>query len=116
MTAIGNTVRRSEAIAQAAHRWREQQQVQVILTDQRVVCNVAGRWSAFSLGELIAFYPEPANWSVVFEFLDAAPLRLAGPGGPAIATFVAWVIYGERRLNEHPAFDPLRSNSTPLSR
>ncbi|WP_131746552.1 hypothetical protein [Frankia sp. Cppng1_Ct_nod] len=108
LTAFGNRSRRATAMAEAARRWREHQTTRVIITNQRVICNVAGRWLSFYYAAIGSFYPEPLNWSVVFDFADTAPLRLEGHSGPAIATIVTWALYGRRGLQEHPALEPLR--------
>ncbi len=108
LTTLGNRSRRAAAMAEAARKWREHETSRVILTNQRVICNVAGRWLSFYYAAIGAFYPEPLNWSVVFDFADTAPLRLAGHSGPAIATIVTWALYGRRGLQEHPALEPLR--------
>ncbi|ONH22410.1 hypothetical protein BL253_35785 [Pseudofrankia asymbiotica] len=108
-TAMGNNARRSAAAAEAAYRWREHQRTQVVLTSERVVCNANGRWLSFYFSGVTAFYPEPMNWSVVFEFGDAVPLRLVGESGAAIATYAAWALHGRDGLHEHPALEPLRA-------
>jgi hypothetical protein len=108
MTAMGNASRRRAAIAAAAYQWREQQRAQVILTDRRLICNANGRWLSFDYTYMTAFYPEPENWSVVFDFPTAEPLRLVGQSSPAIAAFVAWALNGQRGLIEHPGLEPLR--------
>lgn len=108
LTAMGNASRRDAAIATAALRWREQQNTQLLLTTERIICNANGRWMSFYFSGVRAFYPEPQNWSVVFEFNDCEPLRLAGESGPAIAAYVTWMLHGPRGLREHPGLEPLR--------
>jgi len=116
MTAAGNRSRRDAALAAAALRWREQQAAQVLLTSERILCNANGRWMSFYFSGVTAFYPEPLNWSVVFEFGDTQPLRLAGESGPAIAAFSAWLLHGSRGVQEHPGLQPLRQAiGTPMA-
>ena len=47
LTALGNSVRRRAASAQAAVCWRERQGTRVLITDQRLLCLVQGRWLTF---------------------------------------------------------------------
>jgi hypothetical protein len=111
LTALGNKARRDAARAAAIQRWREHQEVAVLVTSQRIACNVGGHWLSFWLGSASGFYPEPANWSVTLAFPDAVPLRLSGLAAPRIAVLAAWILYGERGLAEHPALAALRPDS-----
>ena len=108
-TALGNKARRDAARVEAMQRWREHQEVAVLVTSQRIACYLGGQWLSFWLPGVSDFYPEPANWSVTFAFPDAVPLRLSGLTAPQIAVLVAWVLYGERGLAEHPALGALRA-------
>jgi hypothetical protein len=40
--------------------------------------------------------------TVTFAFHDAVPLRRSGLAAPQIAVLVAWILYGEGGLAEHP--------------
>lgn len=108
LTAMGNTARRNAALAEAAQRWREQQTVQVVVTNQRLICQTWQRWLSFDYAGVRAFYPEPENWSLVIDFPDTPPLRLSGANSPAIAAYVTWALHGVQGLRSHPALTPLR--------
>lgn len=108
VTALGNKTRRDAARAEAALRWREHQELDVLVTGQRIVCNVGGRWLSFDIRAASGFYPEPVSWSVTFDFPDTAPLRLSGLTAPQIAVLAAWVLHGKQGPAEHPALAALR--------
>lgn len=108
LTALGNSSRRAAARNEAALRWREHQTAHVLLTNRRLVCNVAGRWLSFYYSAVTAVYPEPLNWSVVLDFADTQPLRLTGPGGLTSAIYAVWALHGSRGLREHPQLEALR--------
>lgn len=106
-TAIGNSARRSRAQAAAMHCWREHQPARVIATDQRLICQVNGTWLSFYFGAMTAFYPEPSNYSVVFDFSETSPLRLSGPDAPLLAVYATWRLHGADAITGHPALAPL---------
>jgi hypothetical protein len=83
----------------------------ILVTSQRIACNVGGQWLSFWLHGANGFYPEPAHSSLTFAFPDSAPLRLSGLAVPKIAVLTTWVLYGEQGLVEHPALAGLGSGS-----
>ncbi|WP_018638103.1 hypothetical protein [Parafrankia elaeagni] len=109
LTAMGNTARRNAALAEAAQRWRDHETVQVVVTNQRLVCQTWSSWLTFDYAGVRAFYPEPENWFLVIDFPDTPPLRLSGPNSPAIAAYVTWALHGVGGLRSHPALAPLRA-------
>ncbi len=108
ITAMGNASRRNAAQAEAMQRWREHRDARVIVTDRRILCEVDGRWLSFPYTAVIAFYPEPATWSVVLDFPDTAPLMLTGTAAPMLAIYAAARLHGRDALTSHPGLEPLR--------
>jgi hypothetical protein len=95
--------------------WQEQQTVRVIATDQRLVCEVGGRWLNFYYAAATAYYPEPEKWSVTFDFPDTSPLRLSGINASLLAVHSVWAIQGAEALLAHPTLAALRSDA-PIRR
>jgi hypothetical protein len=106
-TAIGNAVRRSRAQAEAMHRWREHQLARVIATNLRLIIQVNGTWLSFYFSAVTAFYPEPRNYSMTFEFPKTSPLMLTGPNAPLLAVYVTWRLHGVGAIVGHPALTSL---------
>ncbi|HSZ41727.1 MAG TPA: hypothetical protein VK817_17355 [Trebonia sp.] len=110
LTAVGNAARRSAAEAAARTQWRDYQQVRVIVTDRRSMCQlVDGRWLSFYYRCASAVYPEPGIWSLVMDFPDTSPVRLGGFGSPIACVAAIWAIYGAEGLRDHPGLQPLRN-------
>lgn len=95
---IGNSRRRAAARASAAPAWRCHQQTQVLVTDQRMICNASSRQLYFDWAAVTAFYPRPADGTVVFEFADVEPLMLHGPAAAMLAVYATW------KLRPHHGF------------
>ena len=107
--AIGNSVARSRARAAAATQWREQQQVDALVSNQRVVCNVAERgWLSFDFAAVTAIYPAPEEYTVVLEFDGTSPVSFNGPMAPALGALAVMLTHGHDALRTHPALEPLR--------
>ena len=107
--AIGNSVSRSRAQHAAASQWREHQSVRVLVSNQRIVCQVAGRgWMPFAYSAVTAIYPDPEHFNVVLEFDSAEPLSLTGPLVPALASIAILQTHGHDAVTEHPALQGLR--------
>ena len=110
LPAIGNASRRATAEAVVQTQWREYQPVRLIITDRRLLCQLAGgRWLSFYYRGAAAIYPEPAVWSLVMDFPDSAPVRVGGMGSPIASVAAVWAVYGADGLREHPGLAPLRS-------
>lgn len=107
VTAAGNAARRSAAEAAAAAQWREHQNVRLIVSNQRLICQVGGHWLSFDYGAMTAVYPEVQQWSLVCQFDSAEPLMLHGPGVPAAAVITVLMTYGPDAVAEHPSLAPL---------
>lgn len=108
--AIGNSISRSRAQATAATQWREHQQVEVVVSNQRIACNVAGRgWLSFEFASVTAIYPDPEHFTVVLEFGgQTSPMSLTGPMAPALATLAVMLTHGHDALRAHPALAALQ--------
>ncbi len=107
--AIGNSVARSRARSAAVTQWREHQQAEVLVSNERIVCNVVGRgWLSFPFTAVTAVYPDPERFNVVLEFGDTSPLSLTGPMAPAVSTLSVMLTHGHEALRTHPALEPLR--------
>ncbi|WP_261567853.1 hypothetical protein [Frankia gtarii] len=108
LTALGNHSRRQAALAASIPQWREFTTATVLVTSERILCEVSGRWLSFFPHQAVAIYPDPADWSIVLDFGDIEPLRLSGLNGPTLAVAIAWIVYGHSALAEHPGLEPLR--------
>jgi hypothetical protein len=106
------------AIDEAAHRhasdvasrpsWREWQESRVVVTNKRILCQVAGRWVSFYFSSITAVYPEVAEWTLVCEFGDAdVPLLLTGPQAPIVAVMTVLATHGLDGLRDHPSLQRL---------
>lgn len=110
-TAVGNAIRRNRARAEAMHCWRGHQLTRVIATNLRLICQVNGTWLSFYFNAATAFYPEPAHYSIVFEFANTSPLRLTGANTPALAVYATWRLHGIEAVARHPALAPLATSA-----
>lgn len=106
--AIGNSASRTRAQQAARTQWREHQAVRVLVSNQRIVCQVAGRgWLTFAYSAVSAVYPDPEHFNVVFEFDSAEPLSLTGPLVPALASIAILQTHGHEAVTQHPALQGL---------
>jgi hypothetical protein len=106
--AIGNSVRRNRAQQAAAAQWRETQTLQVVVSNYRIACNVAGRgWLSFDHAAATAIYPTPEKYNIVIEYPETSPLSLIGPLAPALATITVLIAHGHDAVANHPALTPL---------
>ncbi len=103
-SAVGNSIARNRAEQLARAQWREFQPLQVLVSNQRIVCNVAGRgWLSFDYGAMTAIYPDPENFSIICEFRSTEPMMLNGPMVPSLANIAVLMTHGHGALTEHPA-------------
>jgi hypothetical protein len=107
VTAIGNRRARKQAMHEAMQRWRDVQPTRVLATNQRLICNVFGRWTSFYYSGVTEFYPEPDAYRMVMAFGDTSPLMISGPFTPLLAVLSTTYIYGRPALDDHPAFAAL---------
>lgn len=104
VSAVGNAARHSAAVAQARAQWRENQPCRLIVSNQRLVCQVGGQWLSFYYSAMTATYPEVGTWTLVTQFDSAAPLMLRGLYVPAAALITILMTHGVDALAEHPDF------------
>lgn len=102
IAAISNSVRRSAARQQAAAQWRERQVARVLVSNQRLVCSVGGRWLSFHFAAVSAVYPEVAQWTLVLQFESAEPLMLRGSDVPSVALLAMLMTHGVNGVRSHP--------------
>jgi hypothetical protein len=86
--------------------WPEVRSVRVIATDQRLMCELGGRWLSFCYSAATACYPEPAKWSVTFDFSEAQRYQPS-----LLAVHGVWAIQGAEALLAHPTLAALRSDA-----
>lgn len=112
---IGNSRRRSAAMAAATPAWREHQQTQLLAGNYGLIAFPYGRTMHFDWEGITAFHPELNNWSVTFEFAAAEPLTLYGPYAPLIAVYAASRLWDYRRFRTSPAMRPFRPTHTSFT-
>jgi hypothetical protein len=108
---VADSVGRSRARSAAATCWRDLHTTRVIVTDQRLVCVVAGQWMSFDYNTVTGLHPDPRNWSVALEFDRAVPLLLQGPQAISIGIYLCWALNGHAGLDNHPALEPIRHDA-----
>jgi hypothetical protein len=109
LTALGNHNRRRAALAASIPQWREFRVATSLVTSERIMCEVDGRWLSFFPRRATAIDPDPTDWSVVLDFADTEPLRLFGLSGPTMAVAIVWMVHGASGLAEHPGLETLRT-------
>lgn len=109
LTALSNSNRRAAALAASIPMWREFTAATGLVTSERIICEVNGRWLSFYPRQATAIYPDPTDWSVVLDFPGIEPLRLSGLHGPTMAVAIVWMVHGASGLAEHPGLAALRS-------
>lgn len=121
---IGNSRRRSAAMAAATPAWREHQQTHLLAGNYGIIAFPYGRTMHFDWERVTAFHPDPNTWSVAFEFEAAEPLTLYGPYAPLIAVYAASRLWDSQRFRTSPALRPFipthtgirtRAEATPSS-
>lgn len=96
-TALVNSARKRAAQQAAQVSWRDQQEVDVLVTDRRLFCNTRQRgWMSFWFNSVAELYPNLDDWSLTLGFRSATPLRLAGPAAPALALWTSVGVLGSR--------------------
>lgn len=109
---IGNSRRRSAAMAAATPAWREHQQTRVLAGNYGLIAFPYGRMMHFDWTAITAFYPAPDSWSATFEFATAEPLTIYGPSAPLIAVYAASRLWDEHRFRTSPEMQPVAQAST----
>lgn len=98
VSAAVNHRRKVAARRDAEQRWRDHQQIQVTMTNHRLLCNTldAG-FESYYYGGITEFYPDLDGWQLTLAFDGkVAPLRLAGPAAPALCLWTATAVLGDR--------------------
>lgn len=107
-SAVSNSSARSRAQAMARAQWREDQQVDMLVSDQRIWCRTAARgWLRFDFDAITAVYPDLEHWTIVLEFERGDPLFLAGRLVPAACVLALHRRLGLDGLRSHPAASQL---------
>lgn len=90
--------------------WWDRQPVHVVLTDRRILCDVAGEWLSIWYREIADMTVDLASWSFELTLRSGDRMRLHGPMAPAYALAVAHRRRGQDSLRD-PAFAPLAQHS-----
>ncbi|WP_114560147.1 hypothetical protein [Desertihabitans aurantiacus] len=106
-TAIGNHRRRAAAQRMATAQWRETQLTRVVVTDQRVVCDLGGRWLTFDYATMSAVWPDVSGNAFVAAFHTTEPLLLGGPASNVVSVLALAALHGPQGLREHPVLREL---------
>lgn len=107
LTAASNSARRSSAEAAAQTQWREHQAVRLLVSNQRLVCNVNGNWLSFSYSAMTAVYPEVDRWTLVCQLDSTSPLLLHGADVPSATLVTILMTYGPEAIQHHPSLTSL---------
>lgn len=106
-SAIGDASAKSSAEREAREQWREWQTVRLVVTNQRLVCQVAMNWLTFDYAAINAAYPDVPNHGLVLTFDSAEPLLLQGSDVLLGSVMAVAAMHGEKGLREHPALAAL---------
>lgn len=107
-SAVSNASARSRAQSKARAQWREDQQLDMLVSEQRIWCRTVGRgWLSFDFDGITAVYPDLASRTVVFEFAQGEPLLLTGRLVPAACVLALHRRLGPEGLRTHPASEQL---------
>jgi hypothetical protein len=104
--AIGNASARKRAAAMAAAQWRDQAQVRMVLTNQRLLGDYQGNLLSFWHNGVVELSADLAHWSFLLRFQEGHPLMLHGPAAPWFAVAVAWLVFGPQGM-QIPALAPM---------
>lgn len=104
MTAAANASSQSAAARTAVPQWREYRTVSVRVSNQRIACDVGGRWLSFWFSGVSAIYPDVRAGALVLQFPDTQPLLLSGRFGALIAVLAMHQTHGPDALVHHPEF------------
>ncbi|WP_323374149.1 hypothetical protein [Plantactinospora alkalitolerans] len=104
--AISNASARSRAQAMAAAQWRDQAQVRMVLTNQRLLGDYQGNLLSFWHNGVQELAADLSQWSFVLRYQEGNPLMLHGPAAPWYAVAIAWQIFGPEGMRL-PALAPI---------
>jgi hypothetical protein len=94
----------------SAPAWRDRCLARSVLTDRRLLCEVAGEWLSFWYSAIIQLAVDLPAWSFQLGFESTAPLMLSGPDAPVYALGVTYLTRGRAALRM-PEFAPLADQS-----
>lgn len=110
-TALSNAARRNAAARLSAAQWREQQPCRLVVSNQRLLCQVGGRWLSFHFAGMTAVYPEIENWALVTQYDSTSPMMISGVNVPAAALFTVLATHGAEAATAHPSLQKLRAGT-----
>lgn len=111
ISAMSNAARRNAAANQAAAQWRERQPCRLVVSNQRLLCQVGGRWLSFYFSRVTAVYPEVQDWSLITQYDSTSPLLLSGVHVPAAALLTVLATQGPQAVTAHPSLQKLGNGS-----
>lgn len=106
-TAISNSRTRSQAEAMAAPQWRDAFLTRLVLTEQRILISVQGRWLSFHHSDFAQFSIDTENFTLYLSYHETSPLRLRAPCVLWIAVAMAARLYPLDQLRTAAALMPL---------
>ncbi|MEH1017302.1 hypothetical protein V6U90_29955 [Micromonospora sp. CPCC 206060] len=113
--AISNASARSRAQAMAAAQWRDQAQVRMILTNERLLGDYQGNLLSFWHNGVVELTADLTQWSFILRYQEGVPLMLHGPAAPWYAVATAWLIFGPQGMHL-PALAPISAAVAQRSR
>jgi len=97
-SAVGNAYARNKAADMARAQWRPQGPVRTVLTNQRILCDVAGEWLGFWHEGILELFAEPSQWMVITRYEAGEPLLLRGPVALSYIVALTYIVYGRSGL------------------
>ena len=82
----------------ARAQWRPQGPVRTVLTNQRILCDVAGEWLGFWHEGILELFAEPSQWMVITRYEAGEPLLLRGPVALSYIVALTYIVYGRPGL------------------
>ncbi|PYG98988.1 hypothetical protein CVV67_17260 [Arthrobacter stackebrandtii] len=107
LTAMSNASRRRAAASQGVAQWREHQPCRLVVSNQRLLCRVGGRWLSFHYSAMTAVYPEVGDWTLITQYGATSPLMFSGLHVPAAAVFTVLGTHGPDAVAAHPSLQLL---------
>jgi hypothetical protein len=106
---VGSAFRNWAARTEAEARWRNQQFVRAVLTDQRTLVAIEGQWVSFEHKAAIEYLPEPAQFRFTVAYEGTMPLRLSGMASAEFGVALAVMLNGVESLDSTPEFEVLHA-------
>jgi hypothetical protein len=92
--AVRDANARRRAEAQSRAQWRPIGRLPAVITSQRLIVMIEGRWTTFHLTNLVSMQPDLANFVVILHFEGADPLMMRGPWIPWFVVVVSSILFG----------------------